>query len=294
MRKFLFFFILLAITAACDDSPEPLPEEPMPPASADTLMWDGTAYTDGLLRYGLLADTAVQLLPPDTAHVSLPAELTVPATVRIHDREYPVVQVGFGCFSDCNALERVHLPATMRSIEPGGFWSCHGLTEITMPESVSYIGEEAFAFCTAFTTFHLPAGLTRLDRCVLSDCDRLEEIDIPASVTHIEVGAFSGCDSLKHVTIPQAVTWLEYSAFAGCRTLKSVIFQGPANLGIKAFTVCPALEEIHCQSTTPAEYVDATSFDADTYSRVTLYVPTSATSAYAAHPQWGKFRIVGE
>lgn len=294
MRKHIFILLMATLVAACTSSPALPPEEPIDPPAPDSLTWDGEAYTDGLLRFALLDSTTVEVITPDTAHLTLPAELSIPPSVRIGSRDYTVVQIGHACFQNCDDIQRVHLPSTIRRIRGGGFWSCHSLTDINLPDGITYISDEAFAFCEALTTLHLPAGLTELSREVVSNCSSLREIEIPPSVTAIGVGAFSGCYALTHISIPPKVTSLEYSTFAGCRSLQSVTFQGTTQLSYKVFTVCQALREIHCLSATPSTYIADTAFDPAAYDAITVFVPKEAVEAYKASPCWGKFKITPE
>lgn len=104
------------------------------------------------------------------------------------------------------------------------------------------------------------------DEC-FSYCSGLTSITIPSSVTSLGDYCFHGCSGLTSIDIPSSVTSLDYGCFIGCTGLLGII----------------------CENPNPPS-VGSRSFDDDTYSNSTLYVPDVA--AYQAAYGWQKFKNI--
>lgn len=100
------------------------------------------------------------------------AELEIPSTVD----GQTVTALSDRCFMECDTLETVVLPESLRSIGEQAFMGCDSLRGIKLTEQVESIGAEAFYNCPA-----------------------LEAIYIPESVRFIGVNAFSACFQLRHL-----------------------------------------------------------------------------------------------
>ena len=81
-------------------------------------------------------------------------------------------------FSQCTALESVHLPSDLSDIREYTFENCTSLKSVEIPNTVTEILDNAFADCTSLT-----------------------EIKIPSSVTSIYYDAFEGCTNLATIII---------------------------------------------------------------------------------------------
>ena len=57
--------------------------------------------------------------------------------------------VGDSWFKDCNKLQSIELPSTIKSIGKQAFYNCSSLDDVTMPDSVTSIQDEAFRYCAA-------------------------------------------------------------------------------------------------------------------------------------------------
>ena len=142
----------------------------------------------------------------------------------------------------------------VRRIGDCAFYQCYRMTSVTIPSSVSSIGESAFFFCSGLTS-----------------------IVIPNSIRFIDWQTFKGCSSLTSVTISNSVTYISPSAFA----------------------LCDRLSSIHCLNITPPEigynlYTNESSFEHDTYSQATLYVPQGSIYVYKTSDSWKSFKKIVE
>ena len=163
------------------------------------------------------------------------------------------------------ALEAIHIPASIKTVEDEAFEGCTSLDNLTVPTTVTTWGEEVFAGCTGLKNLTLPAGLTKLGWSMFSGCTGLPSVTIPASLTDWGVDAFSGCSGLTNVTLPEglssvgagafsecyllgrvafpsSMTKVEERAFSGCTALAAVDFGGVEEIGGKAFAGCTGMK----------------------------------------------------
>lgn len=133
--------------------------------------------------------------------------------------------------------------------------------------TVTALGDECFSYCSGLTSITIPTSVTRLGYSCFEDCTALTSIDIPSSVTSLGDYCFHGCSGLTSIDIPSSVTSLDYGCFIGCTGLLSII----------------------CKNPNPPDCY-WTSFDDDTYSNSTLYVPDVA--AYQAAYGWQNFKNI--
>ncbi|MBR4529096.1 MAG: InlB B-repeat-containing protein [Lachnospiraceae bacterium] len=88
------------------------------------------------------------------------------------------------------------------------FSNCEKLQTVSLPTTLKTIGERTFAGCGALTALTLPSGLTSIDKYALSNCSGLTAITFPASLTTIGSFVLSGCTGLTQI-INQSNTTIE-------------------------------------------------------------------------------------
>ena len=143
------------------------------------------------------------------------SEATLPDTVT---------SIGWGAFSESEALLKITLPKNLTVIEKYAFSNCCALEEIKIPEGVAVIGYGAFSECSALKSIQLPASLKKIEFNTFAGCKVLTSIDIPAGVTEIEYDAFYKCNALSHIAIPASVTKIGENAFEECENLTAVCY----------------------------------------------------------------------
>ena len=151
-----------------------------------------------------------------------------------------VKRLTLGCetFSNCTALQSVHLPEGTDAIW-STFIGCTALSDITLPDSIRCIGGFAFKNCISLKKAKLPANLAYISRNSFQGCTGLTEIAIPEGIKDIEEYAFQNCESLQNVQIPNGVTHIGEEAFAGCKQLSCICIPDSVTyIGKEAFSGC--------------------------------------------------------
>lgn len=175
--------------------------------------------------------------------------------------------LGGRCFSNCDSLEYVFIPAGI-DFHYGGAWfaHCDNLKEIevsadntylcsvdgvvfdknmthlwqypggkmgpyTVPTSVKGIESSAFQNCQGLTAITLPEGLEYISVYAFQFCDGLTEVIIPDSVTMLDQYCFWGCDNLERIEISKNIETISWSAFYTWdknNKLEEIVFRGNA------------------------------------------------------------------
>ena len=197
-------------------------------------------------------------------------ELTVPEGI---------VSIGEYAFAHNKALRRVHLPASLASMEDGVFCACTEVRELTVsPEnsvfhtagnalirtktkeliagfantviptdgSVTVIGKYAFLDIGNLEHLDIPGSITEIGHAAFENCVLLSNVTLPAGLTKISNYAFKSCEGFTYVSVPENVTYIGEGAFYGCNHLVALeMGDKVTTLGTKAFYQCTALRHVH-------------------------------------------------
>ena len=103
-----------------------------------------------------------------------------------------VEELGEAAFSDCEALEELHLPPHLRRMGARCFRECRALEEVTVPGSLRVLPERTFQNCTDLEKAVLHAGVERIGAEAFASAESvaLLHVWIPETVTDIAPGAF--------------------------------------------------------------------------------------------------------
>ena len=209
---------------------------------------------------------------------SIPAAVTIPASVTDNENVYTVTSIGNWAFYECSSLTSVTIGSNVTSIGMGAFCNCSGLTSITIGSNVTSIDEGAFYGCSSLTSINIPASVTSIGNGQFDNCTSLATITvadgntvydsrnncnaiittetntlifgcknttIPKRVTSIGIGAFSRCSGLTSINIPASVTTIAEGAFYRCSGLTAItIPNSVTTISENAFEGCSGLKTV--------------------------------------------------
>ena len=184
-------------------------------------------------------------------------ELVIPETITHEGVTYNVTGASRGSSwpSDnaiINSVQKVTLPATVKSVPSHIFRNYKGLTEVTFLGEISSFNNAEFYQCTALTkvTFTYPDKITRFGGYTFSGCTALTTVAIPSTVTYVGTETFYNCKLITNVIDLPNLTGIDGSAFRGCESLTTIKIGG-------TFTVVPASCFWDCKSATTIDLTGA-------------------------------------
>lgn len=123
-------------------------------------------------------------------------EITIPEGV--HEG---VLVIGRAAFEECDQLESVALPSTLKYIGKDAFSECSALEEISLPDALTVISRGAFS-CSGLKSITIPVGVKWIGTDAFSSCESLESVIIYSSDLKMDGDVFADCAQLKRVTAP--------------------------------------------------------------------------------------------
>lgn len=164
-------------------------------------------------------------------------------TIQIPDT---VKSIGYSAFVWCSALKEVIVPEGVTVIKESTFWGCESMETLILPSTLTQIENEVFYRCDSLKQLVIPDGVTSVGELAFWDCGGLEEMTIPASITELSVDMFSGCVNLRTVHLPDTLTVINQDAFAYCSSLQSItIPKSVVAIGDTAFYGCTSLKKVY-------------------------------------------------
>lgn len=166
--------------------------------------------------------------------------VTIPDTVKC---------ISYRAFYYCSNLKSVSLPYGITSIEDYTFYSCTSLESITIPDTVEYISYRAFSDCFNLKCIDLPEGLIAIDEYAFACCLALNTVHIPASVIEIHPTAFFKCAGITEFTVDEKNTRIyadEYGVIYDSE--ENIIIQYPLNSPITEFTIPDTVTGFYSES----------------------------------------------
>lgn len=155
-----------------------------------------------------------------------------------------IKEIGNSAFENCRSLKKINIPDSVIKIGYRAFVNCRSLNNITIPDSVIKIGSKAFGACTSLINITLSNNITKIEEGLFANCKSLINIIIPNGVTEIENLAFIGCESLSGILLPKTLTKIGGKAFANCKSLDNIIIPNSVkNIGIEAFAGCAKIQQ---------------------------------------------------
>ena len=148
--------------------------------------------TDGII-YNVMVGTGAKVIGYD----GNPVDITIPNYIQ----NEPVIAISPGAFYECDSLQIINLPTSLKCIEDGdyendirgAFENCTSLQSVFFaePSNLEYIGEEAFFFCDSLSSVVLPDSLKSIGLSAFEHCLSLKELVLPQDLQHIGQNAFT-------------------------------------------------------------------------------------------------------
>ena len=144
---------------------------------------------------------------------------------------------------------------TLVGIDGHAFKDCNKLQAVSIPSSVKTIGEYAFTGCTSLRSITLPGTLENLSLAFAAGCDNLEAVNVGSGVG-LTYHSFDGvlckegeivyCPPKcpRSLTIPDSIKGIAKEVFAKNKQLNSVTISGATKIGEGAFKDCPNLQSV--------------------------------------------------
>lgn len=167
-----------------------------------------------------------------------------------------VDKIGSDAFYDCQGIEHVVIPNTIKYCGERVFRDCKNLKTIEFEEGCNLeMGKDAFERTSGLETVIIPGSLKELGDHMFEDCHKLKNVIIGDGVETIKRFAFDGCDALESISFPSSVKTIEEDVFYLCKSLKSVyVPSSVTSIGKDAFlTYCSKGTTIY---TEPGSYAE--------------------------------------
>ncbi len=167
-------------------------------------------------------------------------EIYLPETIE------RIIDGGLYSFDDDNtsALEKIHLPESVKTIERGAFRNFKNLNQINLPATLETVGDEIFAGCsslnisdipaaffsekgyrnfagTGVTHVNVPEGVTVIPELMFFESS-IKTISLPSTLKTISYGAF-GKTNLSEITLPNGLEKIDERAFYDSKLVSATV-----------------------------------------------------------------------
>ena len=173
--------------------------------------------------------TYISYDPSEGVETNYSGNIVIPSTVKYYGRDYPVTSIGDYAFYNCNDLESITIPSSVKRIGYAAFY-CDNTDAPILSINISSIKD----WCEITTD-----GIGRPYRLYLNG-DMVTELNIPSGITSIKDEAFTNCCNITSIIIPEGVTSIGDYAFAfaygGGMSCSVTIPSSLVSIGYYAFT----------------------------------------------------------
>ena len=88
-----------------------------------------------------------------------------------------LINIGAGTFSECESIDSIVCPSTLRMIDSSGFQDCKSLKKVQLNEGLVSINSYAFSGCTGLTDIVLPSTLEYCKGFAFNECGNIKTIE---------------------------------------------------------------------------------------------------------------------
>ena len=172
-----------------------------------TVEHNGKTYTVtqiGLFSFCQSSITSISL-PPTIESIGTNAftltnlkEINIPASVK---------RIGIQAFFD-TPLESITFHEGLETIEEQAFSNCEGVDVLQLPQSLRIIDKYAFKGMKSLKTITIPGNVDIVGACAFWGCEGLNEVYVNEGVKIIDDCAFLGCSNIQIMRLPSSITYI--------------------------------------------------------------------------------------
>ena len=184
--------------------------------------------------------------------------------------------IGHDAFHECNSLEYMDMPNSVKTIEYQAFFKCASLEWIHFSDNITELGTCILAYCPLVTECELPGSVNTIVNAV-AECPGLKRLKIGSKdsapgVTLIKNCGIVGCEQIEYLELGANIDSLESHALEDLYNLKVLVSWAPI----------PPRCDGHWHSFGP--YPQEMS--------AVLYVPKASFEAYRNATEWKNFNSI--
>lgn len=120
-------------------------------------------------------------------------------------------------FEECNVIERVFFPRSLKHIRSRAFYQCTHLYDFCFPDSLLSVNSFAFFNCSNFIKLTIPPKMNLIGSSSFAYCENMQIIDFKCKSIRIDNNAFMSCNSLSRFNIRDFMYFdSEFSGINSC------------------------------------------------------------------------------
>ena len=184
--------------------------------------------------------------------------------------------IGHDAFHECNSLEYMDMPNSVKTIEYQAFFKCASLEWIHFSDNITELGTCILAYCPLVTECELPGSVNTIVNAV-AECPGLKRLKIGSKdsapgVTLIKNCGIVGCEQIEYLELGANIDSLESHALEDLYNLKVLVSWAP---------IPPRCDgRWHSFGPYPQEM------------SAVLYVPKASLEAYHNATEWKNFNTI--
>ena len=152
------------------------------------------------MTFKVLSDSTVSVIACDH---SVSGSLIIPKQVSFENKLYEITKIEENSFKNCENLQFILFPDTIRDIGDNAFAGCSSLKNMVFDgiPSLETIGDSAFEN-SGIIFLNLPRSLKSIGKNSFKDCLALRFVFIENPRLSLGIHCLSGCSSLQTVSVP--------------------------------------------------------------------------------------------
>lgn len=140
-----------------------------------------------------------RLINPGYYSLEYKGDVIIPLRVG----NYPVTELGYELFADCEKLTSIVFPETLKEVGLAAFSGCTSMNNVAMNDGLLEIGSYAFQDCSSLSSIVIPDTVKAIDDSAFVGCSCLQEVHLPSEIESIGNGVFSECINLSNIFISE-------------------------------------------------------------------------------------------